>query len=37
MFTAAVGVFLPVYLFVVVPAPYVRRHRSQPAVARKMA
>jgi chromate transporter len=25
-------VFLPVYLFVVLPAPYFRRHRSQPIV-----
>jgi chromate transporter len=32
MTTAALGVFLPVYLFVVIPAPYFRRHRSQPAV-----
>jgi chromate transporter len=32
MVAAAVGVFLPVYLFVVIPAPYFRRHRSQPAV-----
>jgi chromate transporter len=30
MATAALGVFLPVYLFVVLPAPYFRRHRSQP-------
>jgi chromate transporter len=26
MIVAAVGVFLPVYLFVVIPAPYFRRH-----------
>jgi chromate transporter len=32
MTVSALGVFLPVYLFVVVPAPYFRRHRSQPAV-----
>jgi chromate transporter len=32
MTVAAVGVFLPVYLFVVIPAPYFRRHRSQPAM-----
>lgn len=32
MTTAAVGVFLPVYLLVVIPAPYFRRHRSQPTV-----
>jgi chromate transporter len=32
MTVAAIGVFLPVYLFVVVPAPYFRRHRSQPAI-----
>jgi chromate transporter len=32
MTIAAVGVFLPVYLLVVIPAPYFRRHRSQPAV-----
>jgi chromate transporter len=32
MTVAALGVFLPVYLFVVIPAPYFRRHRSQPAV-----
>jgi chromate transporter len=32
MTVAALGVFLPVYLFVVVPAPYFRRHRSQPLV-----
>jgi chromate transporter len=32
MTVAAVGVFLPVYLLVVIPAPYFRRHRSQPAV-----
>jgi chromate transporter len=32
MTAAAVGVFLPVYLFVVVPAPYFRKHRSQPVI-----
>jgi chromate transporter len=32
MTVAACGVFLPVYLFVVVPAPYFRRHRSQPHI-----
>ncbi len=32
MFVAALGVFLPVYLFVVIPAPYFRRHRDQPIV-----
>jgi len=32
MTVAAVGVFLPVYLFVVLPAPYFRRHRSQPVI-----
>ena len=32
MTVAALGVFLPVYLFVVVPAPYFRRHRSQPLI-----
>jgi chromate transporter len=32
MLAAAVGVFLPVYLFVVVPAPFFRRHRSQPVL-----
>jgi chromate transporter len=32
MTIAALGVFLPVYLFVVIPAPYFRRHRSQPMV-----
>jgi chromate transporter len=32
MTVAAIGVFLPVYLFVVLPAPYFRRHRSQPLV-----
>jgi chromate transporter len=32
MTAAALGVFLPVYLFVLIPAPYFRRHRSQPAV-----
>jgi chromate transporter len=33
MTVAALGVFLPVYLFVVIPAPYFRRHRAQPTVA----
>jgi chromate transporter len=32
MAVAALGVFLPVYLLVVLPAPYFRRHRSQPVV-----
>jgi chromate transporter len=32
MTVAALGVFLPVYLFVVIPAPYFRRHRTQPIV-----
>ena len=32
MTVAALGVFLPVYLFVVLPAPYFRRHRSQPMI-----
>jgi chromate transporter len=32
MVVAAVGVFLPVYLFVVLPAPYFRRHRDQPVM-----
>ena len=32
MTAAALGVFLPVYLFVVIPAPYFKRHRSQPAL-----
>ena len=32
MLIAAIGVFLPVYLFVVIPAPYFRRHRSQPLI-----
>jgi chromate transporter len=32
MTVAAMGVFLPVYLLVVVPASYFRRHRSQPIV-----
>jgi chromate transporter len=32
MVAASLGVFLPVYLFVVLPAPYFRRHRSQPTV-----
>jgi chromate transporter len=32
MTVAAVAVFLPVYIFVVIPAPYFRRHRSQPQI-----
>jgi chromate transporter len=32
MTVAALGVFLPVYLFVVLPAPYFRRHRDQPVI-----
>ena len=32
MTVASLGVFLPVYLFVVIPAPYFRRHRAQPAI-----
>jgi chromate transporter len=32
MTVAALGVFLPVYLLVVIPAPYFRRHRSQPLI-----
>jgi chromate transporter len=32
MAVAAVAVFLPVYLFVILPAPYFRRHRAQPIV-----
>jgi chromate transporter len=32
MVAAALGVFLPVYLFVVLPAPFFRRHRSQPVL-----
>jgi chromate transporter len=32
MLAAAIGVFLPVYLFVVIPAPYFRRHRDQPVI-----
>jgi chromate transporter len=32
MTMAALGVFLPVYLLVVIPAPYFRKHRSQPVV-----
>jgi chromate transporter len=32
MTAASLGVFLPVYLFVVIPAPYFRRHRSQPII-----
>jgi chromate transporter len=32
MTVAAIAVFLPVYLFVVLPAPYFRKHRNQPVV-----
>jgi chromate transporter len=32
MVLASIGVFLPVYLFVVIPAPYFRKHRSQPVI-----
>ena len=32
MVVASIGVFLPVYLFVVIPAPYFRKHRTQPVV-----
>jgi chromate transporter len=32
MTVASLGVFLPVYLFVVIPAPYFRRYRDQPTV-----
>jgi chromate transporter len=32
MTVAALGVFLPVYLFVILPAPYFRRHRSDPII-----
>jgi chromate transporter len=32
MTAAAAGVFLPVYLFVVIPAPYFRRYARQPRV-----
>ena len=32
MVVAAVAVFLPVYLFVVIPAPYFQRYRSEPVV-----
>ena len=32
MTVAAAAVFLPVYLFVVLPAPYFRKHRDQPIV-----
>ena len=32
MTVAAIGVFLPVYLFVIIPAPYFRKYRSQPQV-----
>ncbi len=29
---AAIGVFLPCYLFVVIPAPYYRRYGSNPSI-----
>jgi chromate transporter len=29
---ASIGVFLPVYIFVVIPAPHFRKHRSQPVI-----
>lgn len=29
-FVAAVGIFLPVYVFTIVPAPWFRRHRNNP-------
>ena len=32
MTAAAVGVFLPVYLFVVIPAPYFRQYGGHPAI-----
>ena len=32
MAVAALGVFLPVYVLVIIPAPYFRRHRSQPVI-----
>ena len=32
MTVASIAVFLPVYLFVVLPAPYFRKHRNQPIV-----
>jgi chromate transporter len=32
MIVASVAVFLPVYLFVVIPAPYFRRHRDRPVL-----
>jgi chromate transporter len=32
LFTAAIGVFLPVFLFVVLPAPYFRRAGAHPGV-----
>jgi chromate transporter len=37
MVVAAVGVFLPVYFFVVIPAPYFRRHSTQPQIQRFVA
>jgi chromate transporter len=35
---AAIGIFLPVYLFTIVPAPWFKRHRDnpQPCVAASM-
>jgi chromate transporter len=30
---AAVGMFLPVYLFVIIPAPWYRKHGSTPKIA----
>ena len=32
MTIAALGVFLPVYLFVIIPAPYFRRYRDEPVI-----
>jgi chromate transporter len=37
MVVAAAGVFLPVYFFVVIPAPYFRRHSNQPQIQRFVA
>ena len=33
LLAASIGVFLPVYLFVVLPAPYFRQHARQPSLA----
>jgi chromate transporter len=33
LLAASAGVFLPVYLFVVLPAPYFRQHARQPSLA----